>query len=274
MSIFSAFIFIRFRTAPQNPFPAAFEDALKATEGLLKREKLFRITPGKVILAGDGSGGNLAAAVSNVLKKKILMQVLINPALQVINFQTPSYQDNANALTGLTSAYRNVYHWLSYAGISKDFLQVTLDNAHVSNTVKKSLFSTYVDSKKYLPPYHRVTKKQTKKQKTPNFIVSSAFSDVITDPRFSPMMSYHLDGIPNIYMITSQYDVYRDEAIMYTHRLHSAGIKVKLEHYYEGFHGFFVFSGNGPIQFNVSKQALENLSRFIGNTVHQDAAAN
>lgn len=258
-----------YRKAPEHPFPAAFEDCLTVTNGLLKRSNQFKLKKKQVILAGDGSGGNLAAAVSQTIKgKRILMQILINPALQLLDFETPSYQDNKDTLPGISSAYRNGHHWLSYAGISKDFLQLALANSHVSKTVRNSVFSTYVDSEKYLPSYHFVTKRKTKRKFDSNFIVSSAFQSIITDPRLTPMMAVDVKGVPNVYMITSQYDVYRDEAIMYTHRLFDSDVKVKLEHYTKGFHGFFLFSSPGPIKFDVSKQALDDLVNFMEVTVH------
>lgn len=262
---------VEYRKAPEHIFPAAFEDCLTVTKGLLKRTGQFKIK-NKIILAGDGSGGNLAAAVSQTIKEKqILMQILINPALQLLDFETPSYQDNKNTLPGISSAYRNGHHWLSYAGISKDFLQIALENAHVSKNIRNSIFSTYVDSEKYLPSYHQVTKRKTKRDFNSNFIVSSAFQHCITDPRLTPMMAVDVKGVPNAYVITSQYDVFRDEAIMFTHRLFDNKVKVKLEHYSKGFHGFFLFSGPGPIKFDVSKQALDDLVEFIDMNVHGGA---
>ena len=197
------------------------------------------------------------------------MQILINPTLQLIDFETPSYQDNVDTLPGLSSAFRNIYHWLSYAGISKDFLQMAVQNNHISQTNINSAFYSFIDSKKYLPNYHGVTERQTNRnRKSANLIVTSAFNSVVTDPRITPMMAVHVKDVPNVYMITSQYDVYRDESIMYTHRLFAAGVKVKLEHYFKAFHGFFMFNGYGPIEFKVSKQALDTLVDFIDNMVH------
>ena len=137
------FVF-RFRKAPQHPFPAAYDDCLAVTIGLIKRTDDFRIEAGKLIVGGDGSGGNLAAAVAQATKGKILMQVLIYPALQILDFETPSYQDNVDSLPGLSSAYRNIYHWLSYAGIPTDYIQFAIDNTHVSSTVRNNVYTNYV----------------------------------------------------------------------------------------------------------------------------------
>ena len=257
------FVF-RFRKAPQHPFPAAYDDCLSVTLGLIKRTDDFRIEAGKLIVGGDGSGGNLAAAVAQATKGKILMQVLIYPALQILDFETPSYQDNVDSLPGLSSAYRNIYHWLSYAGIPTDYIQFAIDNTHVSSTVRNNVYTNYVDSVKYIPKYLEVTKQKTKPLKAgANFIVTSAVDRVIIEPSFAPMMAVHVADVPNTYMITSQYDVLRDEGIMFVNRLFEEGVKVKLEHYKNAMPGFFMFSGYGPIEFEVSKEAMIVLSEFI-----------
>lgn len=229
--------------------------------------------PGKLIVGGDGSGGNIAAAVAQATKGKILMQVLINPALQMLDFETPSYQDNVDTLPGLSSAFKNVYHWLSYAGIPKDYLQFAVQNTHVSSSVRNNVYSTYVDSSKYIPKYLKVTKRKTKPPKAGvNFIVSSAFDRVVSEPSLAPMMAVHVADVPNTYMMTSQYDVLRDEGIMYVNRLFESGVKVKLEHYPNAFHGFHMFAGYGPIQFKVSKEAITVLSQFIHAIYHEHGA--
>lgn len=48
-----------YRHAPEHPFPAAFEDALAAFEGLLARG----YAPHEILLAGESAGGGLALAL-------------------------------------------------------------------------------------------------------------------------------------------------------------------------------------------------------------------
>jgi acetyl esterase/lipase len=50
---------INYRLAPEHPFPAALEDCQAAYEWLLAGG----ISPGKIIVAGDSAGGNLALAL-------------------------------------------------------------------------------------------------------------------------------------------------------------------------------------------------------------------
>lgn len=49
----------RYRLAPEHPFPAAFDDGIAAYRWLLAEG----VTPSRIVIAGDSSGGHLAAAV-------------------------------------------------------------------------------------------------------------------------------------------------------------------------------------------------------------------
>lgn len=56
---------IDYRVAPENPYPAALEDAIEAYEWLLKSG----YTDTQIILAGDSAGGGLALALCQYLKE-------------------------------------------------------------------------------------------------------------------------------------------------------------------------------------------------------------
>lgn len=55
-----------YRLAPENPYPAAIEDAMKAWNHLM----MFGYGARDVILAGDSAGGNLALALTHQLKRE------------------------------------------------------------------------------------------------------------------------------------------------------------------------------------------------------------
>ncbi|MDN5926091.1 MAG: alpha/beta hydrolase [Hyphomicrobiales bacterium] len=69
---------VDYRLAPENPHPAAFDDALAAFEWAIA-------TSGRnIVLCGDSAGGNLAAGVSHATrghKRRPTGQVLIYPTL-------------------------------------------------------------------------------------------------------------------------------------------------------------------------------------------------
>jgi acetyl esterase len=59
---------VEYRRAPEHPFPAAVDDALAATRWALAHAADLGGDPGRVAVAGDSGGGNLAAVVCQQLR--------------------------------------------------------------------------------------------------------------------------------------------------------------------------------------------------------------
>jgi epsilon-lactone hydrolase len=54
----SRIFLVNYRLAPENPFPAAIQDAADAYRGILK----LGVPPSSIVIAGDSAGGNLTVA--------------------------------------------------------------------------------------------------------------------------------------------------------------------------------------------------------------------
>ena len=95
---------VDYRIAPENPYPAALEDAAKVYREILS----CGISPEKIIVIGDSAGGHLALTLSLYLKEKNLPQpgvlVLLSP-LTTFETSLPSRTKNANrdAILGKTN---------------------------------------------------------------------------------------------------------------------------------------------------------------------------
>lgn len=106
---------VDYRLAPEHPFPAAVEDALAATEWVSAQAAELGVDPGRLAVAGDSAGGNLAAVVSQLARDAggpaIAFQLLWYPAT-TYDGSLPSFTENAHApiidsdaIAALTLAY-------------------------------------------------------------------------------------------------------------------------------------------------------------------------
>jgi acetyl esterase len=106
---------VDYRLAPENPYPAAFEDALAATEWIAASHRTFGCRAPLIVLCGSSAGGNLAAAVTLASRDRgnprLTCQVLICPVLDR-NFDTPSYREYANGPIVTRDEMR--WYWQQY----------------------------------------------------------------------------------------------------------------------------------------------------------------
>ena len=86
---------VGYRLAPENKFPAALEDVYTALQWANAESGAFGGDPGRIAVAGDSAGGNLAAAVCLVTRDRggppIRFQALAYPGLDASNLERESY---------------------------------------------------------------------------------------------------------------------------------------------------------------------------------------
>lgn len=95
-----AVVNVEYRLAPENAFPASFDDALAAYRHVYANAAEYGIDPAKLTIGGDSAGGNLSAATCIALRDAGEAQ----PALQVLVYpwtttaeELPSRTDFANS---------------------------------------------------------------------------------------------------------------------------------------------------------------------------------
>jgi acetyl esterase/lipase len=89
---------VDYRLAPENPYPAAVEDAFAALKWVAKNAGQLGADPARLAVAGDSAGGNLSAVVSQLARDaggpEIKYQLLWYPAT-VLDASLPSMvEDN------------------------------------------------------------------------------------------------------------------------------------------------------------------------------------
>jgi acetyl esterase len=93
-----AVLSVDYRLAPEHKFPAALDDAQLATEWAFKNADSLGVDPGRMAIAGDSAGGNLAAVVAQRRVVPLKYQVLIYPAVDM-SMKLPSIETNAEGPT-------------------------------------------------------------------------------------------------------------------------------------------------------------------------------
>lgn len=92
-------ISVEYRLAPENPFPAAAEDAFAAVCWAAAGAGPLPVRKGAVAVGGESAGGNLAAACALLARDRggprLALQLLISPVLGAPDDGRPSYGEYA-----------------------------------------------------------------------------------------------------------------------------------------------------------------------------------
>ena len=91
---------VHYRQAPEHPYPAAHEDAVAATRWVMDHAADLGGAPGRVAIAGESAGGNLATTTCLEFRDHgwpmPVHQLLVYPVVDH-RFDTPSYREHAAA---------------------------------------------------------------------------------------------------------------------------------------------------------------------------------
>ncbi|OXB63152.1 hypothetical protein ASZ78_000384 [Callipepla squamata] len=261
---------VDYRLAPKYHFPVQFEDVYSATKFFLQSSVLsqYGVDPERVCVAGDSAGGNLAAAVAQKLLQdsevtaKLKAQALIYPALQALDLNLPSYQENGN-MPILTKSLM-VRFWSEYFTSDPSLREAMTSNRHVP--AKWGHLFQFVNWSTLLPDKLKkghvysspVFGSPALAKKYPGFL----------DPRAAPLLAAdeQLQGLPHTYILTCQHDVLRDDGVMYATRLRAAGVPVTHDHAEDGFHGALTFvtsPGDMPVGHRLSSRYFQWLEEHL-----------
>ncbi|XP_022102042.1 neutral cholesterol ester hydrolase 1-like [Acanthaster planci] len=245
----AVFISVDYRLAPKHPFPAAIDDCTAAAVWFLEHLSDYNVDPARVAIMGDSAGGNLAAATAQRLTfdqryrdlPKVKLQVLIYPVLQGFDFQTPSYQWNGHYPTLLNKVLMT---WMIDLYINgrkggprvQDAMQI---NSHTSAAAKRTPLVQRCLSHDLVPDEFKQSGYEAPSTNFGDEDVYDEIKGALWNPDFAPLMQEDLRGLPEAYILTAEYDVLRDDGIMYAKRLEKAGVPVTLKDYLRGFHGMF-----------------------------------
>uniref|UniRef100_A0A8C3P2J2 Alpha/beta hydrolase fold-3 domain-containing protein n=1 Tax=Cyanoderma ruficeps TaxID=181631 RepID=A0A8C3P2J2_9PASS len=258
-------LLFRYRLAPEHPFPAQFEDCLTAAIHFLRTAQDHGVDPSRVVICGDSSGGTLTAAVAQALVNrrdlpKLRAQILIYPFLQCVDLHLPSYQQNARVPILLKERF--IVLGLKY--INKDFsIFEILKGRHVTED-QRLKYQKWV-SPDYIPHEFKIRGYKPPPKYLPSKEMCEA-AESMFDPVFSPLLAEDsvIAQLPETFLLTCEFDVLRDDGLLYKKRLEDHGIKVTWCHLQEGFHGA-VFLGlfGSVLGFRSGAKGVEKIVNFL-----------
>jgi len=199
-------------------------------------------------LSGDSAGGNLAAAVAIKLREEefqpsVKIQMLIYPALQLVDFQLPSMLTNSQEFP-LSSRDLMAYIATAYLNGSTNQYKAFSTNSQVSPATRKQLSATHLDvdrlPKKYLIGYTRPTAHSGDER------LWEEMKERMLNQYVSPLIAEDLSDLPMSYVFTCEHDSLRDDGFLYVHRLKEAGNDVTHVNSEIGLHGILSFGRTWP----------------------------
>ena len=265
----------RYRRAPEHPYPAAADDCTTATLYMLRHAKDYHVDANRIAVMGDSAGGNLAAAVSIRLiydeqykdLPKLKLQGLIYPCLQAFDFDLPSYQQHGHHQAVPLTKNRMIWYWSLYLQGNDELVKYFATNNHTSSKAKKSSLADYTSHARIPKKFKYGDYVAPESNDFGEDQVYESIKKVLLNPDFAPLMKEDLDGLPDAYILTSEFDVLRDDGILYGQRLKEAGVKVTWQHYDTGHHGMMTDNGDYGVynlyRMKESVQAVRDLVNFV-----------
>lgn len=196
------------------------------------------------------------------LTARFKAQALIYPVLQALDFSTPSYQQNQD----VPILYRPIMvrFWLQYLGADPSLEPLLLANNHSS--LDQPDIGAHVRSKfnwtALLPVEHQKHFRPVVRETGSPGVVRQV--PALVDVRAAPLLAEQgvLGRTPKAYVLTCEFDVLRDDGLMYARRLRDAGVAVTTDHYGDGFHGCMVFAYL-PMRSGVGQRTMNGFIRWL-----------
>ncbi|XP_053256519.1 arylacetamide deacetylase-like 4 [Podarcis raffonei] len=263
----SVVVSVGYRLSPEHLPPAQYKDCLAATIHLIQNAASSGVDPSKIIVSGDSAGGNYATVVAQKLVErsdlpKLRTQVLIYAKFQAIDFNLPSYQQNSS----MPPLFREdvAYFIMKYIGKDTSLAGQLLKGSHVPDSMRLK-YGKWVSPDNLperfkgrgykqvpLAPYEPEVYRQLSELLEPDISCLFAEDSVI-------------QKLPETLLVSCEYDVLRDDTLLYKKRLEDNGVKVSWFHVENGFHGVLNLFDAGLFTLPAAVELMDRIVDFVKN---------
>ncbi|XP_028641846.1 arylacetamide deacetylase-like 4 [Grammomys surdaster] len=261
----SVLLSVGYRKLPDYHHPVIIKDCLNATILFLKALETYGVDPSRVVLCGESIGGWAAASINQILVStpsvpRIRAQVLITPILQAINFLLPSHQQNKN-IPFLTKDLM-IKYLCKYLAIDLSWRDSMLTGAVIplekwkkyrkwlsSDNIPRKFWSQDTQSE-FLGHFNEAAYLETK------HIFDTEISPLITDDET-------IAQLPEALLVSCEYDILRDDTLLYKKRLEDQGVPVTWHHVFDGFHGCLLLFDRKFLSFPCSLKVANIVVSYI-----------
>ena len=105
------------------------------------------------------------------------------------------------------------------------------------------------------------------KRNTVDMNLHRHLSHQITDPMFSPLFATNVSQAPPTFLHVAEFDVLRDEGLLYAKKLRDNGVQVTVHYSKGGVHGEITKVGSKYCEFRLGEIALEKMYEFVNRTL-------
>ncbi|KAL6086171.1 hypothetical protein STEG23_013446, partial [Scotinomys teguina] len=246
----SVLLSVGYRKVPYYHHPFPLLDCLNASIHFLKSSKAYGVDPSQIAVCGDSIGGGAAVIITQTLVgradlPKIRAQILIYPVLQAFYFQSPSKLQYTNIPLLTKDFMMNCL--CRYAAIDPSWKDAMLTGA----CVPPSAWKKY---EKWLSPDNipKMFRRNYQQPESPAPFNEAAYLETkhTMNKDISPLIADDeiIAQVPEAFLVTLQWDIIRDDGLLYKKRLEDQGVPVTWYHV-DGFHGCAVlFDSVWPLQ--------------------------
>ncbi|XP_055471279.1 arylacetamide deacetylase-like 4 family member 1 [Psammomys obesus] len=261
----SVLLSVGYRKVPGYHHPAAFQDCLNATIHFLKDLKTYGVDLARVVVSGESIGAGAAAVIAQILLDRqdlpqFRAQVLINPVIQGVNFQLPSYQQYQNS--PFLSRKFLMTCVCKYLAIDLSWIDAMLKGTFIPPDSWKKYekwlssdnipqrFKSHGSQPDFPGPFNETAYLEI------NRVFNSEISPLLADDKV-------IARLPEAFMVSSEYDVLRDDTLLYKKRLEDQGVPVTWCHLEDGFHGSILLFDKNIFSFPCSHKLMSSTVSFI-----------